>query len=207
MKQYRKVILAIIFLSGILAIGIHLPVNAQVLNQAPTVDIPTVTSSPSGPVITVRLDTDQDQINVRSGPATYYEKVGVLLAGQSAPAKGKSSGGEWILIEYPGVPGGVAWVYAPLVSITTGKLPVVEPPPTATPLVTNTIDPTLAAQFMITQVPTGLPTFTEPPPLALMTFPPNETRGTSGAGIPMGLIIFGLLSVGILLGVVTIAQH
>lgn len=176
------------------------------LAQAPTVDIPTVTSSPSGPVVTVKQDADQNQINVRSGPGTYYDKVGLLLAGQQASAKGRSEGGEWILIEYPGVPSGTAWVYAPLVNILTpGNLPIVAPPPTPTPLATATIDPTLAAQFVITIEPTRLPTFTEPPPLVIPTFAQTTTTGTPG-GIPMGLVIIGLASLGILIGVFTLAQ-
>jgi len=199
-------IFMIVLASGIaLAFGIVYPIRANVMAQAPTVDIPTVTSSPSGPMITVRPDADQQQINVRSGPGTFYDKVGVLLVGQQAPAKGRSAGGEWILIEYPGVPSGTAWVYAPLVNLTPGELPIVEAPPTPTPLFTSTIDPTLAAQFVVTVAPTRLPTFTEPPPLSIPTFPPNPTTGTPG-GIPMGLIIVSIAVVGIIVGIFTFAQ-
>ncbi|MCJ7624570.1 MAG: SH3 domain-containing protein, partial [Anaerolineaceae bacterium] len=68
-----------------------------------------MTSSPAGPFVTVRSDQEQ-YINVRSGPGIFYEKVGVILAGQQLPAKGRSAGGDWILVEYLGVPGSVAWV-------------------------------------------------------------------------------------------------
>ncbi len=199
-------IFMIILASGIASVfGVVYPIHANVMAQAPTVDIPTVTSSPSGPMITVRPDADQQQINVRSGPGTFYDKVGVLLVGQQAPAKGRSAGGEWILIEYPGVPSGTAWVYAPLVNLTPGELPIVEAPPTPTPLLTSTIDPTLAAQFVVTVAPTRLPTFTQPPPLSIPTFPPNPTTGTPG-GIPMGLIIVSIAVVGIIIGIFTFAQ-
>jgi uncharacterized protein YraI len=176
----------------------------MVMAQVPTVDIATVTGTPSGPIITVRSDADQEQINVRSGPGTFYDKVGVLLVGQTAVAKGRSAGGEWILIEYPGAPGGTAWVYAPLVSITPGELPIIAPPPTPTPLVTATIDPTLAAQFVVTTAPTRLPTFTEPAPLSLPTFAPAKTH--DAGGVPMGLVIIGLAAIGIFIGLFTIAQ-
>lgn len=197
----------IFFLALVFAILILIlsPSGSKTLAQAPTVDIPTVTSSPSGLMATVKEDADQTQINVRSGPGTSYEKVGVLLANQTVPAKGKSSGGEWILIDYPGVPEGKAWVYAPLVDLTPGTLPVVEPPPTPTPLATATIDPTLAAQFVITIEPTRLPTFTEPAPLVLPTFSEENNAGIQG-GIPMGLIIIGLFFAGILIGIFTLAQ-
>ena len=163
------------------------------LSQQPTVAIPTVTGSPSGPIAVV--NPDQDQINVRSGPSVDYPIIGVLVAGQRVPALGRSPGGDWVLVEYPGVSGGNAWVYAFLVTLQ-GSLPVVEPPPTPTPLVTPTIDPTLAAQFIIEIQPTRLPTYTPPPPLVIPTFTvPPVTQST--AGIPVGFVIIGMSAVGI----------
>src|SRR5512139_1613262 len=148
-------------MAAILWMAIASPAQAGRLAQQPTVSIPTVTSSPSGPVVTV--NSDQDIINVRSGPSTDYPIVGVLVAGQQVPALGRSAGGDWVEIVYPGVEEGVAWVYSYLVTVNQ-LLPIVEPPPTPTPRVTPTIDPTLAAQFVIELAPTRLPTFTPPPP-------------------------------------------
>jgi uncharacterized protein YraI len=147
-------------------------------------------------MITVNLD--QQQINVRSGPSTYiYPPIGVLLAGQSAPALGRSPGGDWIQIYYPGVPGSVAWVYAPLVSLSGGvNLNIIEPPPTPTPVSTPTIDPTLAAAFIAPETPTRLPTFTPAPALVIPTFTDSTSASNSG-GVPMGLIIVGLGFLGI----------
>jgi len=179
-------------------------VEASGFPQLQTVQIATVTGTPIGAAITVK--TDQEQINVRSGPGTLYPKVGVLLAGQVVPAKGRSPGGEWILVDYPGVEGGVAWLYAPLVDLVPGSvLKVVEPPPTPTPRVTATIDPTLAAQFIVTSIPTRLPTFTPPPPLVIPTFQAEDVAGGT-TGIPPGLIIISLLTIGALLGVVSFTQ-
>ncbi len=179
-------------------------VLAEDLKQIPTGTIPTVTGTPGGVVITVMLD--QDQINVRSGPGTSYEKVGVLIAGQQAPAKGRSVGGEWLMIEYQGIPGGLGWVYAPLVNITPGNLPIVEPPPTPTPQFTTTIDPTLAAQFIVTAAPTRLPTYTPAAPITIPTFQDESRSQFIPAGIPVGLVILALGSVGIFIGLFTIAQ-
>ncbi len=139
-----------------------------------------------------------EEVNVRSGPSTEYEKIGVLIQGQRAKALGRTPGGDWIEIEYLGVPGNVAWVYSPFVVLepATATLPIVEPPPTATPRATATIDPTLAAQFNLDQVePTRLPTFTPASPVIQPTFPPNETQQRSG--FPPVLAIAGLLMVGI----------
>lgn len=160
--------------------------------QIPTVAIPTVTGTPLGPTIIVK--SDQEQINVRGGPSTDYPIVGVLIAGQQVPALGRSVGGLWVQISYPGVSGGVAWVYAPLVDVS-GNLPLIEPPPTPTPRTTPTIDPTLAAQFIVEVPPTRLPTFTAPPPLVIPTFAP-DTSNQGTAGVPMGFIIVGLGVIG-----------
>lgn len=175
-----------------------LSVVAHPLPQLPTVSIPTVTGTPSGLIITVRPSQNDDFINVRSGPNTLYPSVGVLLVGQTAPAIGRSSGGEWIQIEYPGVAGGKGWVFAVLVSLSPGQLPIVEPPPTVTPQYTATIDPTLAAQFVVTQQPTRLPTYTEPAPLNIPTYVENTPNQLPG-GIPMGMVIVVLGITGILL--------
>ncbi len=169
-------------------------VLADAVEQQPTVAVPTVTGTPSGPIITV--NTDQDQINVRSGPNTDYPQVGVLVAGQQVPAIGRSPGGDWIQIVYPGVPGGIAWVYAFLVSAPASTIPIVEPPPTPTPLTTPTVDPTLAAQFNLQAAPTRQPTFTPPAPLVVPTFV-DESSNTLGTGVPVGLIIIGLAVLGL----------
>jgi hypothetical protein len=153
----------------------------------------TVTGTPEGPTIVV-----PDQVNVRLGPGTNYAKVGVLIAGQEAPALGRSPGGEWIQIAYPGVPGNVAWVYAPFVVLDAGQelLPIIEPPPTSTPRIAPTIDPTLAAQFNLGEAPpTRLPTFTPADPVIQLTLEPLDNE--IGQGFPPILAILGLLVVGL----------
>ena len=163
--------------------------------QIPTVSVPTVTGSPQGPIVNVRRDADQDSINVRSGPSAKYDIIGVLIIGQTAPAKGRTPGGDWIQIFYPGVPDSTGWVYSPLVEVI-GSLPIVEPPPTPTPRTTPTVDPTLAAQFILEIPPTRLPTYTAPPPLIIPTFAAEEIP-TIPAGIPMGVVIIGMGVLGV----------
>lgn len=171
-------------------------VSAEENYQQPTVSVPTVTGTPEGP--TIRVNADNDQINVRSGPGTDYETVGVMIAGQEAPAYGRSAGGSWIQIGYLGVEGGIGWVYSPLVTILRGSsLSIVEPPPTATPRVTPTIDPTLASQFIVESAPTRLPTFTAPAELVIPTYEP-PAEDVLSVTLPMGLIIVILGVIGIL---------
>lgn len=180
---------------GVLLISVS-PASARPAAQQPTVSIPTVTGTPAGTI--VRVNLDQLEINVRSGPGTEYDIVGVVVAGEELPAYGKSTAGLWIQVYYPGVTTGVAWVYSPLVTVIQGgDLAIMEPPPTSTPRVTPTVDATLAAEFVVEVPATRLPTFTPPAePLSVPTFAPDQPL-VSNATFPMGLIIivFGLFGV------------
>jgi len=194
----KKIPIIIAILSGILGVVFFMTGPEQALasenDQQPTVSIPTVTGTPSGPLAIVYSDPE-DQINVRSGPDVFYPKVGVLINRQEVPALAQTEGGTWVKIVYPGVPEGVAWVYAPYVRVT-GELPVVPKPPTPTPETTPTIDPTLASQF-ISEIPaTRKPTYTPAPPLIVPTYQPVQTSSGTG-GLPSGFIILGLASVGL----------
>ena len=163
----------------------------------------TLRTTPQGPVVLV-----PDQVNVRTGPGTEgYDIIGVLIAGQRALALGRSPGGDWIQIEYPGVEGNVAWVYAPLVTLEgQGFLTVIEPPPTVTPRVTATIDPTLAAQFNLLDVTaTRLPTFTPAEPVVQPTFA-GQGAAQAGRGFPPILAILGLLVVGLFGTVISVLR-
>lgn len=183
------------------------PVKASNPNQIPTGKVPTVTSTPGGAFVTVRIDLDQSFVNLRSGPNATYDKVGVLLIGQKVPVKGKSPAGEWYLVDYPGAPGGEAWVYAYLVNVSAGQIPVIELPPTPTPRVTPTINPTFAAQFVITMAPTRLATFTPPPPLIIPTYAEVSGGTDLPGGVPMGMVIIGLGAIGLFIGLISFIQN
>ena len=157
---------------------------------------PTVTPASTGMFITVI--TDEPQINVRMGPSSsVYPIVGTLLRGSTAPALGRSPGGDWVQIEYIGAPYDKGWVYSPLVQVSPGTLLVVEPPPTPVPPPTATIDPTLAAQFNIVPTNTRLPTFTPPPSLVVPSYTqvPAAVSGQSG---PLAIIIVALVILGVI---------
>ena len=196
MMRKLQIILSIIFLGAGLAMFLAETslVQASDSYQQPTVAIATVTGTPKGPIAIVYSDPE-DQINVRSGPGVNYPKVGVLINRQEVPALAKTEGGIWIKIVYPGVPEGVAWVYAPYVRVT-GELPIVPKPPTPTPETTPTIDPTLASQFISEIPPTRKPTFTPPPPLIIPTYASSPITSGTG-GLPSGFIILGLVSIGV----------
>jgi len=90
-------------------------------------------------------------------------------------------------------------VYSPLVTLTRGgELPILEPPPTSTPLMTTTVDPTLAAQLVVEIPPTRLPTFTPPAEsVVIPTFESNQPL-FSNANFPMGIVIIVFLVLGLL---------
>jgi len=185
----------ILIAAGLMFLTLYAPVRSSVFAQQPTGSIPTVTGTPQGVIISLYLDRPQE--NVYAGPSSYlYPPVGVLLAGQEAPAYGRSEDGNWIQIYYPGVPDSVAWVYAPYVSIKkNGDLPVIAPPPTPTLGTTPTIEPTLYAALITPHPPTRLPTFTAPAPLVEPTFSDDTSNASR---LPMGLLIFGFGFVGAL---------
>lgn len=163
-----------------------------VLAQQPT-ETP---AAATGVFITVV--TDEPQINVRLGPSsTVYPVVGVLASGSTAPVLGRSPGGDWIKIEFPSAPDGTGWVYSPLVQVSPAgvTLQIMEPPPTPIPPATSTIDPTLAAQFIILPTGTRLPTFTPPPTLVEIEY--LQTTPTQ-SGIPWASIIIAFAVLGVI---------
>lgn len=150
-------------------------------------------STPTGVFITV---TYPEPMNVRGGPGTSYDILGQISPGTVLPALGISPGREWIQVAYPNGPGGIGWVYASYVSISGGELRIVEPPPTQTPLVTATFDPTLAAAFNIQPTQTRMPTFTPPPALTIPQF--TESVPANSPKIPSGLFVASLGIIGLI---------
>ena len=178
-------------LLGVTVLGWLSPSPSRVLAQQPTGAIATVTGTPSGPII--RVDQSLQQVRVYAGPSSFdYPAIGVLLGNETAPALGRARGrDDWIMIYYPGVPGSVGWVWSLQVGLSPGALlPLIEIPPTPTPISTPTINPTLEAAFIGEQTPTRLPTFTPPPPLELPSF--SDETETESRGIPTGLLILSL---------------
>ncbi len=173
-------------LTGVLLLA---PPHAPALAQAPA-DTPAAGSAPF-------VTAQEEGANIRSGPSSIiYPVIGRLQPGETATAIGVSPFHEWIEIEYGGSAG---WVYTAFVTLSPGFLPVVEAPPTPTPLATPTIDPTLAAAFNAVPTETRLPTFTPPPPLVVPDF--SKDSAASG-GFPFGMTIgiIGLVGV-VVLGV------
>lgn len=202
-RKYRWLFVATYaFLLVLVAFLFTMP--KRVVAQQPTGSIPTVTGTPKGITATIKIGATEDLVNVRSGPQVAYPKIGVIVLGVEVPVVGKSIGGDWLVIEYPGVPGGIGWVWANHMNVSPGELKVIESPPSPVPLTTITIDPTMAAQFITTPEATRLPTFTAPPPLSIPTY--EISTGQKLGGVPIGLIIIILVVLGALMGIFSYFQ-
>jgi hypothetical protein len=188
----KKTFLSLIFVFLLLVL-LNAQAPLKVAAQQATGSVPTVTSTPLGPYVIVIYD---DQINVRAGPNQYdYSVVGTMLPGETAPVLGVSISGSWIQISFPGVEGGVGWVFSTYVKlVSTESLRIIEAPPTPVPLTTATINPTVAASFITPIPPTRIPTFTPPGPLQIPTYVSLETR--AAGPVPMGLVIVLLALIG-----------
>lgn len=89
---------------------------------------PELTSTLETPLITVSVDT-----NCRTGPGQVFERVGILLVGETAEIVGREPRGEYWLIRNPDE-GDVeyCWVWGEYATITGNLLPLLfaSPPPT-----------------------------------------------------------------------------
>lgn len=185
--QSILLLLTILLIYGMFSASSATAAFAHKLAETPT----------SGMFITVI--TDEPQINVRMGPSSYvYPIVGTLITGSTAPALGRSLGGDWIQIEFSGAPDNKGWVYAPLVQVSPGALRVIAPPPTPVQPATSTVDPTLAAQFNIAPTATRLPTFTPLPSSTLTAFIQPNTSEASESSVPMAVIILAFAVLGLI---------
>jgi hypothetical protein len=186
MKQFWfKTLLGILIVMGLGVAAFLSPPQAEAYQGA---------STPLGAFITVA--NPPDGTNVRGGPnsVAYGPPIGHLNPGDVAAALGKTLGGDWIQIEFSAGANGTGWVYSPNVVLSGGELRVVESPPTPAPLITATIDPTLAAAFNIQPTQTRMPTFTPPPPLEVPQFT-DANHGPTFLGAS-GIFIVGLALIG-----------
>ncbi len=89
---------------------------------------PATPAATSTPLVAMVINAGPNPVNLRTFPSLTSEAVGSLAADVAATALGKTTNGDWLLIEIPGQPGHRAWVYASLVEFTNGSagdLPVV----------------------------------------------------------------------------------
>ena len=90
--------------------------------------------------------TAADGVNVRSGPGTQYDVVGIMPFGTQAPVVGRSQDGGWWVINVPVTRNNQGWVAAEFVdAANAADVPVVMPPgdvPQPAPVIAFTAEPT-----------------------------------------------------------------
>ncbi len=157
-------------------------VNAvgEEVESTPTFTPVAETSTPVGPTIPSLLTLTD--LNVRSGPGTVYDLLGLLPSGSTAEIIGRDPTLQWWQIRFEPAVDRVGWVSAdPAFSqaAKTDNIPLVPAPPTPTgtptetPTPTNTpIPPTETHTPVIpTETPTEIPTETPTPTIT----PEGET--------------------------------
>ncbi len=156
----------------------------------------------------VRVEIFQ-QTNVRAGPGTMYDQVGVLIAGQTSEVLGRSPDSAWIKIVHIGAPEGTGWVFRELVNLVADlpTLATIEPPPTPTlpPTPTAEIFTTPDADGTQVAEPNFLPTFTPPAAVVRPTLLP--VQGTRQVvSFPPAVLIIVLFVLGAFGGLVSLMR-
>ena len=102
-------------------LGITLTINTP----APTKTQPEPTTTPT-PMVT---NPGPNTLNIRSAPDLFADTPGVLLAGQSTIALGRTADNQWLLVAIPGQSGENGWVFATNVEISVNieQIPIVTP--------------------------------------------------------------------------------
>lgn len=139
-------------------------------------------------------------VTVRAGPGTEYDRVGVLIPGQTSDVIGRTPTGVWLKIVYLGGPDNAGWVLREFVRMLGDdpNIPTIIPPPTPTLPATNTPD---FGAVLATDAPTAdagagrLPTFTAPAPEVRPTLLP--AMGVQiNTGFPPAILISVLFALG-----------
>jgi hypothetical protein len=182
----KRLLLLVGVLNGLWWAAFQAPVNGP-YRQVPTPTLPSL-----------RAEAYDEDVNVRSGPGTDYERVGTLVRGQSGAILGQAQTvGTWLKIVYIGGPENTGWVAQDVVKVIgdLGQAPTMEPPPTPTLPPAPTLAITTTVEALSTAEPGRLPTFTAPPPAAHPTLLPVQGLHEEN-GFPPAILIVSLFVLG-----------
>ncbi len=117
---------------------------------------PAASVTPPPTTAGVFIETDEE-VNARFGPGVNYPRIGQLTPGQRYAVISRHTLFPWLLIDLPGAPNGVGWVYMDVVTVVGDiyTLPVI----------------------MTEQV--GWPTLTPTPPYVVTSVPPWPAAATT----------------------------
>jgi uncharacterized protein YraI len=156
-------------------------VTAEYIQVAATTTIPVI-GQPTLPNGTPAPQAQLAQkLNVRSGPGTHYDSLGILPSDATIWLMGRDPSGTWLWMDYPPAPGGRGWVMAGYVQ-TQGiqDLPMVD-----------------ASGNPLEGTPSSLPALTEIPPTPVYSpaFQDGDSAGNplaSGIFSPLGIRTFSI---------------
>ena len=155
-------------------------VTAQYVTVAGGVQVPLdATATPTGPQGRVL-----QLLNVRAGPGTSFDSLGMLQPNATVALTGKDATAAWFQISYPGAPGGHAWVTAQFVQTdASGQLAVLDAYGTPVPVANGTAGPVAGLQ---TATPTVGPAYADGDsaarPAIQVTFSASGTRQFTYSG-------------------------
>jgi hypothetical protein len=121
-----------------------------VWSDVPPTSIPTTTPTPtSQPDAVVKVEN----LNLRSGPDTVYDILGVLSWGDPLEVTGRNLAGDWLKVIVPG--GQEGWVAASLLEINLplAGVAIAQPSPVPTPMYTPTPTPTPTPDLLPPPIP------------------------------------------------------
>ncbi len=122
-KFVRPMLLGLLAIAGLLTYSL-MPASVLAAGETGVAQAPAATA----PIVVASVTT-----NCRQGPSTGYMVIGFLLAGQSAPAIGRTADNSWWEIQGPGQGGQACWVWGGSTALQgdTSGLAVVAAPPVA----------------------------------------------------------------------------
>ena len=104
----------------------------------------------STPTFTASLVSVSAPTNCRNGPGKAYEEVGVLKVGETTEVYGRDPTSEYLYIRNPGPGVEFCWVWGEYATISSSlfALPLLLPPPTPSPTLTETPVPSFDMEFI-----------------------------------------------------------
>ncbi|MBT3337151.1 MAG: SH3 domain-containing protein [Anaerolineae bacterium] len=117
------------------------------------------------------------QVNVRSGPGTEFDALGMLNIGDGIVVTGKNLGGTWLQIEYTSGLDGKGWLFAAYVETSiSDELPIINEAGDIVGISTQT---SIAATASPVYTPAPDDGDTTDEPAILVTFSTNDSRAFS----------------------------
>ncbi len=92
--------------------------------------------------------TGQSGVNIRTGPGTYYTRIGWAPYGAESEIIGQSADREWWVIPVSGAPNDIGWVASVYIEATNAQnVPIFSTPPPPTPTLAPTVEATAVPEI------------------------------------------------------------